>query len=163
MGESSNSYVLHENDGEAVWSLGCLTTFKATSELTGGSFALVDELAPRAQGTPLHRHVDDEESFYIIDGELVFHLGDSGPINATAGAFVHIAKGEPHAFRVESERAHYLILTTSQHGAFYRAIGTPAPRRELPPDAPWDLEMVMAAAERFNVEILGPPPERGTG
>ncbi len=160
MGTAAQSYVLHTGEGEALWSLGCLTTFKATGELTGDTFALVDEIAPRSDGTPLHRHADDGESFYIIEGDLVFHLGESGPISATAGAFVHIPKGEPHAFRVESERARYLILTTPNHGEFYRAIGAPAQRRELPPNEPWDMEMVMAAAERYNVEILGPPPER---
>ncbi len=160
MGMQPQPYVLHSGEGEALWSLGCLTTFKATGELTEESFSLVDEIAPRSDGTPLHRHVDDHESFFVIDGELVFHLGESGPISATAGAFVHIPKAVPHAFRVESERARYLILTTPHHGEFYRAIGDPAQRRELPPNEPWDMEMVMAAAERYNVEIFGPPPER---
>jgi len=160
MGTATRSYILNAGEGEALWSLGYLTTFKATSELTGGTIALVDEIGPRTDGTPLHRHVDDEESFYVIEGELVFHLGESGPISATAGAFVHIPKGEPHAFRVESEQARYLILTTPHHEQFYRAIGEPALRQELPPDAPWDMDMVMEAAERFNVEVLGPPPGR---
>ena len=43
-------------------------------------------------------------------------------------------------------------------GAFFRAAGEPAPERVLPPDAPPDMAKVGAAAERFGVEILGPPP-----
>jgi len=159
MGTAIQSCILHAGEGEALWSLGCLATFKATAELTGSSFSLVDEIAPRSEGTPLHRHVDDDESFFVIDGELVFHLGESGPISTTSEAFVHIPKGVPYAFRVESEHARYLILTTPHHEQFYRAIGTPAGRRELPPDAPWNMEMVMAAAERYDVEVLGAPPQ----
>lgn len=156
------SFAVPPGEGEAMWSLGCLTFFRATAAQTGGAFALIDEVGPKSDGTPLHRHSDDDESFYVLEGELVFHLSDGEPISATVGTFVHIPKGQVHAFRVESPTARYLILTTPQHEQFYRAIGEPAKERSLPPESTMDMDMIMAAAERFNVEIVGPPPSAST-
>ncbi len=95
----------------------------------------------------------------MLEGELTFWLGDAAPVRGKAGSFVYVPGGVPHAFRVESETARYLIFTTPNHGAFYRAISEPAPERVLPPPAPMDMEKVEAACERYGVEILGPPPE----
>ena len=63
-----------------------------------------------------------------------------------------------HAFKVDSETARYLIITTLHHGVFYRAISEPAQSRTLPPERTLDMEKVMDAAQEYGVEALGPPP-----
>ena len=152
-------YVLGSEDGEALWFFGMLVTMKATSEQTGGEFLLIEELAPRGTATPLHVHPTDDESFYILEGEMTFYLEDDQPIPASAGSFVHIPKGYvPHAFRVDSETARFLVLTRPPHEGFIRAAAEPAQARTLPPEAPIDMERVMAAANAYGMEILGPPP-----
>ncbi len=74
-------YVDAPGDGEARWSFGTLTSVKATGDQTGGRFALIEDLAPRGDGTPLHHHPDDE-SFCILAGEVEFTLGDAAPVVA---------------------------------------------------------------------------------
>ncbi len=156
-------YSLDPNEGEARWGVdGALTTVKATGETTGGRLAVIEDVAPRGEGTPLHVHREDDETFYVLEGEMTFWLGDSLPIRGVPGSFVHIPGGVAHAFRVESETASYLIVTTPHHGDFYRAISDPAPERVLPPTAPMDMERVEAACADYGVEILGPPPETGS-
>ena len=118
-------------------------------------FSLIEELAPQGAATPLHVH-EEEETFYVLEGELTFYLGDGGPIAAPAGSFVHVPVGEAHSFRVVSETARYLIITIPQHERFYRAaFGDPAPSRNLPPDGPVDMERINAAAREYKVEGLG--------
>lgn len=152
-------YVLGSEDGEAFWGFGSLWTVKASAEQTGGRFALIEELAPRGAATPLHRHPEDDETFYILEGEITFHLGDDPPVTATAGSFVHVPGGAVHAFRVDSETARYLIITTPQHESFYRAaFGDPAQSRDLPPEGELDWERINAAAQEYKVEALAPPP-----
>ena len=151
-------YALGPEDGEAFWGFGSLWTVKASAEQTGGRFALIEELAPGGAGTPLHRHAEDDETFYVLEGEITFYLEDDHPVTATAGSFVHVPGGAVHAFRVDSETARYLIITTPQHERFYRAISEPARSRTLPPEAPLDMDKVEAAAREYKVEILGPPP-----
>jgi hypothetical protein len=87
-------YVIGSGDGEALWFFGTLATFKATAEQTGGRFALVEQVAPRGMATPLHVHREDDESFYVLEGEITVYLEDGDhPTPVPAGAFVHIPGG----------------------------------------------------------------------
>jgi quercetin dioxygenase-like cupin family protein len=152
-------YALDSGDGEALWIFGTLAIFKATAEQTGERFALVELLAPRGMATPLHVHREDDESFYVMEGELTVYLEDGDhPTRVSAGAFVHIPGGVVHAFQVDSETARLLDLTTPQHARFMRAAGEPAQERVLPPEGLIDMEKVGAAQQQHGIEILGPPP-----
>lgn len=151
-------YALGSEEGEILWFFGTILTFRATSEQTGGRFALVEQLARRGMATPLHVQPEDDESFYVIEGELTFYLGDGRPILAPAGSFVHVPAGAAHAFQVDSESARFLDLTTPQHESFMRAAGEPAQGRVLPPEGPPDMDRVGEASRHYGVEILGPPP-----
>ncbi|MDP9477803.1 MAG: quercetin 2,3-dioxygenase [Actinomycetota bacterium] len=157
MGELT-PYALGGDDGEALWFFGTLAIIKASAEQTGGRFSLVEQLARKGMATPLHVQPEDDESFYVLEGELTFYLEGGEPIAASAGSFVHVPAGAPHAFQVDSETARLLDLTTPQHEGFMRAAGEPARERVLPPESPPDMEKVGAAAKEYGVEILGPPP-----
>jgi quercetin dioxygenase-like cupin family protein len=159
MDSTKTAYALGPDEGEALWGFGTLWTIKASAEQTGGRFALIEERAPRGAATPLHVHREDDETFYVLAGEITFYLDDDQPIPATAGSFVHVPGGAAHAFRVDSETARYLIISTPQHECFYRAaFGDPARSRDLPPQGEPDWDRINAAAEEYKVEVLGPPP-----
>jgi quercetin dioxygenase-like cupin family protein len=146
-------------EGEALWCVGALTTVKAAAEQTADAFSMIEDLAPKGAGTPLHRHSQDDEAFYVLEGEVTFYLENNEPILAGAGAFVHIPGGTVHAFRVDSETARYLIITTPQHERFYRAIAEPAQTRGIPTEVPLDMERIGAACEAYGVELVGPVPD----
>lgn len=159
MDKSTTPYVLKPGEGKAMWGGdGALTLFKASGDVTGERLAIIEDQAPRGDGTPLHAHAGDEESFYVLEGELAIAIGDDPPVPAPAGTFVHVPAGVPHAFRVVSAMARYLIITTPHHGRFYEAMSTPATTREMPEPGPMDMEKIEAACEAYGVEILGPPP-----
>lgn len=158
MNYAPTPYALGSEDGEALWFFGTLLTVKAGAEQTGGRFALVEQYAPRGMATPLHIQPEDDETFYVLEGDLTFYIEDGQPIPAPAGSFVHIPAGTPHAFQVDSETARFLDLTTPQHESFMRAAGEPAQERVLPPPGPPDMERVGAAAQKYGVDIVGPPP-----
>jgi quercetin dioxygenase-like cupin family protein len=153
--------VFGPDEGEAIWFNNDLLVFKATAADTGEGFLLVEERARRGTVTPLHTHPDEDETFYILDGELLFHL-DGHERSLSGGGFVSVPRGLPHAYLVTSALARVLVLITPGGGAmeaFFRDAGEPAPERELPPDGPLDIERIAAAAERTGaVRILGPPP-----
>ena len=144
-----------------MWFNNDLLTVKATGAQTDGAFLVVEELARRGKVTPLHDHPDEEETFYVLEGELLFHL-DGNDRSVGAGGFVSVPRGIPHAFLVTSEVARSLILITPGSGAmesFLRSAGEPAAERVLPAESPLDIERIGAAAERSGaVKILGPPP-----
>jgi len=158
MDTKPTAYRLEAEQGEALWFFGGLATVKASSEQTGGRFSITEQLFPMGMATPLHSQPEDDETFYVLEGDLTFYLEDGLPLAASAGSFVHLPAGTAHAYRVDSETARVLNITTPQHESFFRAAGEPAPARELPPQGPPDMDKVMSAANEYGVEILGPPP-----
>jgi quercetin dioxygenase-like cupin family protein len=146
-------------EGEALWFLGVLATVKSSAETTGGAVAVIEHLAPRGAGSPLHVHSREDEWFYVIEGELSLWV-DGETIVAPAGSFVFGPKGIPHTFIVSSEQARFLLVTEpAGFEQFMRAVGEPAPRLEIPPPAtePPDVAALTAVAAEFGIEIAGPP------
>ena len=137
------------------------TYFLATGEETDGTFALVDERAKQGESVPLHLHRDDMESFYVLEGEITLYIGEEPGVRAGAGSFAHVPGGTVHGFRVESETARYLILTTPRHGRFYRAITLPSRAGGLPPVETVDGSQIEKACEEYGVEFVGSLPDEG--
>ena len=69
------------SEGKTVWMVGTdLITFKATTETTGGSYALFDSLVLPGGGPPPHIHHREDESFYAYWKESSsFWTGTTGP------------------------------------------------------------------------------------
>jgi quercetin dioxygenase-like cupin family protein len=150
---------LGAGEGEALWFLGALATVKAGTETTGGRVAVIEHEAPQGSGSPLHVHHNEDEWFYVLDGELTFWVGGR-VIDAPAGSFVFGPRDIPHTFTVSSERARFLLVTEpAGFERFVRTLAEPAERLEIPPapTTPPDMGALMEVAARHGLEILGPP------
>jgi hypothetical protein len=81
-------------------------------------------------------------------------------ITASAGSFVYGPRDLPHTFTVSSEQARFLLVAEpAGFERFMQAVGKPAKRLEIPPPAtePPNMELLVATAAEFGIEILGPP------
>jgi mannose-6-phosphate isomerase-like protein (cupin superfamily) len=65
---------------------GHLVIMKATGEQTGGAFGLIDNFMPGGFASPYHMHCNEDESFYVVEGEMTFYVGEQR-LKAGAGAF----------------------------------------------------------------------------
>ena len=119
--------VLDQSEGEALWFNNDLLTFKSTGEQTGGEFLLVEELARGGKVTPLHAHPDEQETFYVLEGEALFHL-DGRERAVAAGGFVSVPPGVPHAYLATSEVFRSLILVTPGDGGMEASSARPGNR-----------------------------------
>jgi quercetin dioxygenase-like cupin family protein len=137
---------------------GGLLTIKASSEETGGSFLLFEDLMALGKTTPLHLHADEDETLYVLSGEILVHLDGKDHSLGPHGVAV-APRGVPHAFLVTSETARVLTLQTPGSAeAFYRAASEPA-GADADPSGPVDFDRVREAAERSGgMRVLGPPP-----
>ena len=156
---SATPVVVGKDEGEYVWFGGGLLTFKVTAEQSDGAFTIVEDVAARGKTTPLHLHPDEDETFYVIEGELLVHI-DGTEYTAGAGAIAFIPRGLPHAFMVTSEQARFLGICTPGGGVerFIREAGEPATER-VAPSPVVDIPRVKAAGERTGaMKVLGPPP-----
>jgi quercetin dioxygenase-like cupin family protein len=150
---------LGSGEGEHFWFFGGLTTIKADGAGTGGRMMLTEQTAPRGSGSPLHVHHDEDEWFYVLEGELTIWVAGQTVV-APAGAFVFGPRHVPHTFIVSSEGARFLLVTEpAGFEGFIRALAVPAAAPEIPPapTAPPDMEPVLRAAADHGLEILGPP------
>jgi quercetin dioxygenase-like cupin family protein len=157
--ENVKPIVAGPGEGEALWFLGVLATVKSSAETTGGRVAVIEHLAPRGSGSPLHIHTHEDEWFYVIEGELTFWVGGE-VISAPAGTFVYGPRDIAHTFLVSSHEARFLLVTEpAGFESFMRAVGEPALRLEIPPpaDGPPDVEALTQAAATFGIKIVGPP------
>jgi quercetin dioxygenase-like cupin family protein len=154
-----------DGEGEAVWFNNDLFTFKATAEETDQAFTLFEERSQRGKVTPLHLHPNADETFWVIDGEILVSV-DGVERTVEAGGIASVPRGMPHAVMVTSETARVLTLVTPGCRAlemFFRDAGEPATQRTLPPSVPLPMERIRAAAVRHGaVVILGPPPFTAT-
>ena len=149
-----------EGEGERRWFAGGgVHLWKATAEETGGAFILFEDRMPRGKTTPLHTHPHEDESFVVLEGEILVHVeGTEHPVGP--GGVAVVPRGTQHAFLVTSEMARILALQTPVSGeAFYRDASEPS-TDESDAGRPADFDRLRAAAERNPscIEILGPPP-----
>ena len=154
-----NIYALGKEEGPAVWFLNTLTIVKATASQTAGAFGLIEQLAPVGR-TPYHVHHAEEESFYILEGELEF-ISEGRRFVGGPGGYVFLPRDIPHGFRViGASTARFLVLTTpGGFEGFVMEMGEPASHLVLPePSAP-DMQKLGALAAKYRMEILGPLPE----
>jgi quercetin dioxygenase-like cupin family protein len=82
------------------------------SEQTDGALAVTENTVPAGwPGPPLHHH-DFDETFYVLDGELVFQLGQELH-RARAGTLMFAARGTHHTLANHgAQAARYLLVIT---------------------------------------------------
>ncbi|HMK27392.1 MAG TPA: quercetin 2,3-dioxygenase [Chitinophagaceae bacterium] len=108
-------------------------SFLATGKDTAGAFSLIHCFFRKGFMAPPHYHKLEDESFYLLEGEIEFHVGDK-KFKASAGDFVVLPKNVPHHFDLISETAKALLLITpAGFEVFFREFGRPAQTLELPP------------------------------
>jgi mannose-6-phosphate isomerase-like protein (cupin superfamily) len=143
---------------QPLWFIDNLIHVHIDGDASGGMLALAEERGRRGDMPPLHVHHRDDETFYVIDGELsLFVAGEQ--LSLGPGQAALAPRGLPHCYRVESEGARWLVITTpSGFESFVREVAEPAPGEELPPPGrPRDPAVLARAAAKVGIEILGPP------
>lgn len=148
-------FVTALDEEDARWFLGCRVWLRAAAAQTGGAFGLIEQVVPPGLGSPYHVHHNEDEAFYVLEGELRFFSGDRSWV-AGPGGFAFLPRGIPHGFRTEGESPSRSLLLATPGGfdGFVADLSDPAP-----PAGPPDMDRLMQAAARYEVEILGPLPE----
>jgi quercetin dioxygenase-like cupin family protein len=143
---------------EIWWKTGRVAV-KTSGAETGGRFSQVEVDDPLGTASPLHIHHQEDETFYVLEGEITV-FADGERIEASTGDFAFVPSGIAHAYLVRSERARMLV-TFSPAGfeEFFIEMGVSV-NGGAPPEAvlPSPAEFVRRLAP-YGCEIVGPPPE----
>jgi len=151
--------ILQDGEGERRWFAGGgVFTMKASAAETDGAFVLFEDHVVRGKTTPLHLHPEEDETLYVLAGEILVYVDGEEHRVGEHGVFV-APRSVPHAFLVISDSARLLCLQTPGTGeAFYREVSDPA-NSDADSARPPDFERLREAAGRSpTIELLGPPP-----
>ena len=145
---------------QSVWySGGWLLTFLATGQDTRGKFALQEQVGRKGNVPPPHIHHREDETFYVLEGEMTFSIGDR-TIKATPGTMVFAPRDVVHSFTIDSEQVRILVLNTPAGiEEFFKECSVPAPSMTLPPptEVPYsEIQKMMALAPKFGCEFVLP-------
>jgi len=145
------------DDGEATWFFNALMTTKASAAETAGAYSLTEHLVTAASNPPMHVQVDEDEAFYVLEGEIEFEV-DGRFVTATPGTFAFVARGAAHRFRVLTETARMLVICSGKASdnleEFFHAMGEPATARTLPVPAAPDERRIAELCARTGIELL---------
>lgn len=134
--------------------LGVPSVMRATSESTDGAFGLMEHWEmPVGFASPYHTHSREDESFYVLEGELAFLCGGNW-LKAGPGTFVFGPRNVPHGFRVIGSSPARMLLMCSP-GGFERFVLEQTTPIAEPPEPP-DMAKLMMLAEKYGIEIHGP-------
>lgn len=147
------------NEGRTIAVVGDVYRFMATSEDTNGKYSMWEAIVPPGGGPPLHVHSREEESFYVLEGEITFQIGEERVV-ATAGTFANMPVGTPHSFKNESSQPAKVIISVAPAGLeeMFFEFGVPLPdgsTSALPPTKE-EIEKLLTIAHRYGIEISVP-------
>jgi quercetin dioxygenase-like cupin family protein len=134
-------YALDPDAGTPMTWFTSKTTLKASSPDLG----VTEVTMSPGEEPPVHVHKNEDEWFFLVEGEMRFHVGDE-VFRGTAGSFVSFPRGISHTFTIDSESARFLVMTTP--GGFEKIF-------EL---APKTSEEAARAMEAFGMTFVAPHP-----
>jgi mannose-6-phosphate isomerase-like protein (cupin superfamily) len=122
---------------------------RASGETTGGAFAVLEEVPP-LRDTPKHVHANEDEMFYVLEGEHIVECGEE-EFRLGPGDLVFLPRGVPHAQRrVVPGEGRFLVLASPPGlEGFFRELAAAGRDGTLGPEA------YASASERYGITWLG--------
>jgi quercetin dioxygenase-like cupin family protein len=147
---SPTPVIVRSGEGESIEGpAGGPLTFKVRGEQTDGALAAFENVIAPGDGPPLHVHANEDEAWYVLEGELRFRLG-AETASAPAGSFVFVPRGTPHCFQNAGEKpARILVLFTpaGMERFFDRFATLPA----------FDAGAFQTIGRELGMDVVGPP------
>lgn len=136
-------------EGESVSLRGTEVIFKVRSDQAKGA-SCTEWVAAPGFDTGLHVHERLEETWYVLDGEVEFRVGEE-TFRASPGACVFVPPRTPHAFanRNEVPAKFLLIMSPSGHDRYFDELA-----EILRADGPPDSEAIAALRAKYDTEQL---------
>ena len=131
------------------------TTYKVLTAETLGAMFVMEQANAKKGGPSLHLHHDQDELFYIIEGEYIVQVG-ANRFHLKAGDCVLGPRTVPHAWAFVGASTGRMLLSYSPAGrmeAFFNDREKNGIRKGTYSQTPQDAETMRA----YGMELLGPP------
>ena len=108
----------------------------------------------KGEAPPYHVHSNEDEVFMLITGTALVWADDQES-ELTEGGIVFLPRKVPHSYRITSEKADLLIITTPAGiEGMFRETGRD---RSTPRPPGYTVTPQPAVAEKYGNAVLGPP------
>lgn len=148
--------VVSSDEGTTVWAMGVKVTVKVKSEDTGCAYSVFEDLIPPGAGPVPHTHTKEDETIFVIEGELRAWLGGK-QYDVKTGDFIHMPRNVQHYFKNVSEKPTRLLLSYTPGGfeQWFLDVGTPVAETDTvaPKITPEDIKRAVVAAEKYGVKF----------
>ena len=114
---------------------------------------------PVGSSAPLHVHDSLDDTWYILDGEMVVRCGDD-TVLVGAGHWVSMPRGVPHTFRVVGDRDARILLVhdNASFRDLIRDLGVPAAAHVVPTQPVFPpMDELARVASAHDLTPIGPP------
>ena len=160
--------VAHVPPGEDASSLrifGELVTHKIPSQQTGGAYSLFEITAQPGVGPPPHVQHREDESFYVLEGEYEFSIGED-VLRVGAGSLLYVPKGTLHTHKNAGEGVARMLVVQTPGGLyerFFEEVGAPSDggSASLAEEDRLSLETVAAIGAECGIEMAPPAARHG--
>jgi quercetin dioxygenase-like cupin family protein len=160
---SENVVVHRAGEGPGTWAMGSLFEHLVGAGQTGGRFAMSLVTQPPGIATPLHRHTQEAEALFVLEGEIEYRAGEE-IFELSDGAFLYLPLGMPHAFRIRGDKPARFLGFTTPGGlmGLYDEVGVPADAVRLPGEGEGrsmeeEIGRWNEGGPRYGLEVVGPP------
>lgn len=128
---TTDPLALSAGEGDRYEAFGARFTVKLTAKDTGGELSLLEVEVPAGYSAPLHVHYAEDETFWILDGDVTFEVGGER-IETGPGAAVFGPRNIPHRFESEHGARMVWVLTPGGFEDMVREASDPANQDRLP-------------------------------
>ena len=121
-------------------------------EQSGGAFALMEMVLPRGAEPPLHLHTYEDETFYLLEGSMLFLIGENST-TLNAGEAVFAPRLIPHRFEISSGQARFItLISPGKLWEYFIEFSTPSVGELVvsPPQGPPSTEFLSYLKERMT-------------
>jgi mannose-6-phosphate isomerase-like protein (cupin superfamily) len=148
-----------------LWVFGELVTHKIPSPQTGGAYSLFEITAQPGVGPPPHVQHREDESFYVLEGEYEFSIGED-VLRVGTGSLLYVPQGTLHTHKNAGEGVGKMLVTQTPGGLyelFFEEVGKPVDGDGgslLFEDQP-DVKRIVTIGAQYGIEIPSPTAQRG--
>jgi len=115
---------------------------------------------PVGFASPYHTHHREDESFYVLEGEMAFVCGGKW-LTAGPGMFVYGPREIPHGFKVIGHSPARMLIMCTPAGFERFVLEQTTPIAE--PPSPPDMGKLIMLAAKYEIDIHGPLPQEPEG
>ena len=157
-----NTRIIHlgPSEGDAFSAVGDVYWNLALGRQTGGVYTLHEIRVSPNNGPPPHLHCREDESFFVLEGEVEFQVVGDENIMARSGTFIQGPRDIPQSFKDNTKLPARVLVFIAPVGFenFVKEFAQPFASFDLPaiPLGNDEVNKLLAAAPKYGVQILSP-------